>query len=84
MLREFVIGIVQGAFIGMLLGALNIGFFGKIIQAIGTVIFGPQPFLGIIIIALINIGFYYLFSRKAIKANSMVFILGTVVGVILL
>lgn len=84
MIREFLIGVVQGALIGMLIGAFNVGFFGKIVLVIEKAFFGDLPLLGIIIPALLNILFYYLFSRKSIKENLIVFVLGFVVGIILL
>ena len=84
MIREFFTGFFQGVLIGMLLGAINVGFFGKVVLGIGIAIFGNQPFLGIVLSAVLNIGYYYMFSKKAVKENLIVFIIGLVCGIILL
>ncbi len=84
MFGEFIIGIIQGVFVGMLLGALNVNLFGKMLLVIETAIYGAPIFSGLIFIAIINIGMYYLFSRHSIRTNPTIFIFGLIVGIIFL
>ncbi|MFA5763242.1 MAG: hypothetical protein WC915_00335 [archaeon] len=84
MFGEFIVGIVQGVFIGMLLGALNINLFGKMLLFIENTIHGAPIFSGLIFIAILNIGMYFLFSRHSIRTNPTIFIFGLIVGIIFL
>ena len=61
MFGEFIIGIIQGVFIGMFLGALNINFFGKMLLFVENAVYGGPIFSGLVLIIIFNIIIYYLF-----------------------
>jgi hypothetical protein len=84
MFGEFIVGIIQGVFFGMLLSALNVNLFGKMLLFIENTIYGAPIFSGLIFIILLNLAMYFLFSRHSIRTNPTIFIFGLIVGIIFL
>jgi hypothetical protein len=84
MVKDFVIGLVQGGLIALLLSTFDFGFFGLTGTLIGNSL-GLNSFLeNVVIYSIVNVAFYFLFSSKAIKGHQMQFTLGLVVGVLIL
>jgi len=80
MLWAFFFGIIQGLLVGFLLDSLNLNFFGFLNIALN----GTGAFTNAILFLGANILFYLFFSKKLLSKSPVYFIVGVVIGVILL
>ena len=84
MFGEFITGLIQGLFIGMLFSSLNIGSFGRMFIFVENMIQGSALSFGLIVILIINIILYLKFSRRSIRTNLPIYVFGLVIGIIFL
>jgi len=84
MVKDFIIGLVQGALITLLLSSFNLSFFGFTLSLFGSSLAILEMLDQVILFSIANVAFYFLFSSKAIKGHQMQFVLGLIVGVLFL
>ncbi|MFA6065476.1 MAG: hypothetical protein WCW44_02755 [archaeon] len=83
MIKYFFVGIIQGAFLAMLLSTFNLSFFGWFGFILGFAMQGAGTLTNIVLWAGVNVLFYLFVSRRVMKLNPVIFIFGVVIGIIL-
>jgi len=83
MIKYFLVGILQGAFLAMLLSTLNLSFFGWFGFILGFAMRGADALTSIALWAGVNVLFFLFVSRRIMKINPVIFIFGVVIGIIL-
>jgi len=84
MVLAFLYGLIQGALLGLLFNTLMPGLIGSMVFAVNFFFQGSTAFSGILVLAIANVAFYFLFSAKKANESPALFVTGLAVGAVLL